>query len=284
VTSYEPSRESGVFVFPEPVVWSSPPANFKLSPDEVHVWRASLAPDKEVLERLESQLPPQERLRANQFAFTTDRDRFIAGRATLRQLLGAYLGRRPGELILEYGPHGKPVLRTQAPYWWIRFNLSHAHNVALYAFARGRELGIDLEKIQPEFPGHELAEHFFSPGELSELRGLPTGMRAQGFFTCWTSKEAYLKACGYGLTLPLNSFDTSSVPGFPRELRSADHRKWKLYPFEPAPEFVAAVVVEGVDWRVRHFDLAEPFPSSLVCVAAAGQTTRPSLESGGANV
>ena len=271
-------------MFPEPVVWSPPPVNFNLSPDEVHVWRASLAPDKEVLERLEALLAPQERLRANQFAFATDRGRFIAGRGILRQLLGAYFGQPPEELILEYGLHGKPVLRTKAAYWWMRFNLSHAQNVALYAFARGRELGIDLEKIQPEFPGHEVAEHFFSAGELSELRDLPAEMWTQGFFTCWTSKEAYLKACGYGLTLPLNSFDTSSVPGFPRELRSADHRKWKLYPFEPAPGFVAAVVAEGVDWRVRHFDLAAPFPSSLVCAAAAGQTTRPSVEPGGTNV
>ena len=271
-------------MFPEPAAWSPSPASFILSPGEVHVWRACLVPDGEVLDRLEVVLAPQERLRANQFAFAKDRDKFIAGRAILRQLLGAYLGRPPGELILESGPYGKPVLRTKAPDWWIRFNLSHAHNVALYAFARGRELGVDLERIQPDFPGHEVAEHFFSAGELSELRGLPAEMRAQGFFTCWTSKEAYLKACGYGLTMPLNSFDTSSVPGLSKELRSADHRKWKLYPFEPAPGFVAAIVVEGVDWRVRHFDLAAPFPASLVCVAAAGQATRPSVESAGANV
>jgi 4'-phosphopantetheinyl transferase len=204
---------------------------------------------------LEALLAPQERWRASQFASTTDRGRFVAGRAILRQLLGAYLGQPPGELIFEYGPHGKPALRTKPAYCWIHFNLSHAENVALYAFSRGRELGIDLERIQLEFPGHEVAEHFFSAGELSELRGLPDKMRAQAFFTCWTGKEAYLKACGRGLGA-LNSFDTASVPGRPKELETADRRKWKLYPFEPAPGFVAAAVVAGVDWRVRHFDFS----------------------------
>lgn len=259
-------------MFPEPVAWSLPPANFSLSPDEVHVWRACLVPGGGVLEPLETLLAPQERWRASQFAFATDRDRFIAGRAILRQLLGAYLGQPPGELIFEYGPHGKPALRAKAAHCWIHFNLSHAQNVGLYAFSRGRELGIDLERIQPEFPGHEVAEHFFSAEELSELRGLPPEKRAKGFFTCWTSKEAHLKACGYGLTVALNSSGTSSVPGRSKELRSADHRKWKLYPFEPAPGFVAALVVEGLDWRVRHFELAAPFPAPLVCVAAARQT------------
>jgi 4'-phosphopantetheinyl transferase len=272
--SSEASRESGVSVFPEPVVWSPPPADFNLSPDEVHVWRASLVPDREGVEGLEALLAPQERLRANQFAFAIDRDRFIAGRAVLRQLLGAYLGLPPGKLIFEYGAHGKPAQRTKASYGRIHFNLSHAQNMILYAFACERELGIDLEMIQPEFAAYEVAEHFFSAHELSELRALPPEGLAKGFFTCWTSKEAYVKARGYGLTVPLNRFDTSFISGRPKQLESADHKKWKLYPFEPGPEFVAAVVVEGDDCRMRHFDWVAAPPECLVGIAADGQTRR----------
>lgn len=241
-------------VFPESIAWSRPPAKFSLSPNEVHVWCASLVPAPEVLECLEALLAPHEKIRARQFAFATDQDKFIAGRGILRELLGAYVSQPAGELVFDSGAHGKPVLRTKASYPRIQFNLSHAQNVALYAFACRRELGIDLELIHADFAGQEVAERFFSAEELSELRALPVEVRAHRFFTYWTCKEAYLKARGYGLKVPLSSFDISPFPGWPKELQSADNRKWRLCPFEPAPGFVAAVVGEGDDWYMRHFE------------------------------
>ena len=96
----------------------------------------------------------------------------------------------------------------------------------------------------------------FSDHELMELRALPAELGAEGFFACWTRKEAYVKARGDGLQIPLNSFDVSLTPGRPAELHSPDSARWNLRSFQPAPRFVAAVVGEGGGWRLRHFEWA----------------------------
>ena len=152
-----------------------------------------------VLEKLEASLSPDERSRADRFHFPHDRYRFIAGRGILRALLGAYLDRDPKDLVFRYGPQGKPSLETNEDDHSVSFNLSHKQGLAVYAFARGRRLGIDLESISTAFPGEEIATRFFSPRELEELLALPPEARAEGFFLAWTRKEAYIKAlagCG----------------------------------------------------------------------------------------
>ena len=235
-------------------VWSSAPATLELSEDEVHIWRASLRPAPEVLQRLDATLAPDEESRAARFVFPEDRDDFIAARGILRELLGAYLMQPPASLEFQYGPRGKPALQTGDADRSIRFSVSHSHGLALYAFAHRHELGVDLEMIQPDFGGEEVAERFFSRRELAELKVLPAELRAEGFFACWTRKEAYVKARGEGLQIPLDSLDVSLTPGRPAELHSSDSARWSLHSFQPAPRFIAAVVGEGRGWRLRHFE------------------------------
>jgi 4'-phosphopantetheinyl transferase len=241
---------------PISAVWFSAPAKLELSEDEVHVWRASLRLAPEVLQRLGAALAPAEKSRAARFVFPEGRGDFIAARGILRELLGAYLQRPPASLEFEYGPRGKPALRPGDTGVSIRFSLSHSQGLALYALACRREVGIDLELVQPDFGGEAVAERFFSASELKELRALPRELRAEGFFTCWTRKEAYVKARGDGLQIPLDSFDVSLTPGLPAELHSSDSARWSLRSFQPAPRFVAAVVGEGEGWRLRHFEWA----------------------------
>ena len=124
----------------------------------------------------------------------------------------------------------------------------------MYAFALGREVGIDLEPIRPDFTGDDIAGRYFSHQELKELRALSPDLRPEGFFLCWTRKEAYLKARGEGLQVPLDSFSVSLTPGEPEVLESADSSRWSLRSFEPAPRYVAAVVGEGKGWRLRHWE------------------------------
>jgi 4'-phosphopantetheinyl transferase len=109
----------------------------------------------------------------------------------------------------------------------------------------GRELGIDVEKIRPQFVSEGIAERYFSVKEQRELAELPKELRDTAFFLCWTRKEAYIKAHGDGLQIPLDSFDVSFKPGEPEMLRSADSGRWSMRSFAPAPEFVAAIVAEG---------------------------------------
>jgi 4'-phosphopantetheinyl transferase len=235
-------------------VWPLPPTNLELAEDEIHVWRASLDLNKESLDRCASVLSQDEKLRASRFLFPHDRDHFVAARGILRELLGKYAGSSPALLQFQYGAHGKPALRSENGESPIRFNLSHSRGLAVYGFARHRELGIDLEPIRPEFSGEAIAERHFSPQELEEWHRLTPGLRAEAFFLCWTRKEAYVKARGEGLQIPLASFSVTLTPGQPEELQSVDSAKWHLHSFEPAPGYAAAIVGEEKDWRLLRWD------------------------------
>ena len=232
--------------------WSPRPAELHLAEVDIHVWRAFL--DSEDARRLEKVLTEDERARASRFVFPRDRDRFISGRGILRSILGQYLRRPASTIELTYEPAGKPRLRRLDFDPPICFNVSHSQGLAVYAFSRECEVGIDVEAIRSSDKGEQLAERFFSGKELAELRSLPVEMRDQGFFLCWTRKEAYVKARGAGLGIPLDSFDVSLTPGRPEELASSDSHHWMLRSFGPAEGCVGAVVAEGKNWGRRLWD------------------------------
>jgi 4'-phosphopantetheinyl transferase len=240
--------------------WSRSPDGPRCGQHEVHVWRASLDCDHAVLQALEATLSLDERARASRFVFARDRDRFVAGRGILRSILGQYTNRPETSLEFVYEPEGKPrldLLDSDPP---IRFNVSHSQNVAVYAVSERRELGIDVEAIRPDVIGEELAERFFSSRELAEFRSLPPEQRQEGFFLCWTRKEAYVKARGSGLGIPLDSFDVSLTPGRAEQLIAADAARWTVRSFHPADGYVGAVVAGGGSWNLQLFewDATEP--------------------------
>jgi 4'-phosphopantetheinyl transferase len=181
-------------------------------------------------------------VRAERFVFPRDKDYFIAARGTLRELLGQYLGRAPEEIELQTNKWGKPALKESGGEP-IHFNLSHSHGMAVYVFSQEGEAGIDIEKIRPELDAEEIAKRYFSENEIRELQSLRLELRTEGFFLCWTRKEAYVKARGEGLGIPLRSFEVSLTPGEPAILRSDDTAKWNLLSLLPFPGFVAACVV-----------------------------------------
>jgi 4'-phosphopantetheinyl transferase len=125
--------------------------------------------------------------------------------------------------------------------------------LALLAFALGRNLGIDVEFIRPEFPADEIAQRYFSPKEVMELRTLPPSLRAEGFYLCWTRKEAYIKATGEGLHVPLESFNVSLTPGRPERLESTDSGRWSMRSLYPDPFYAGALVAEGQQLRLRQW-------------------------------
>lgn len=224
-----------------------------LGTGEVHVWRTALdlAPDQ--VQRLRESLSPDERARAARFHFERDRVRFTVARAGLRALLGRYLGLAPSAIGFAYGDHGKPHLAAPAPAGDLRFNVSHSGGVALYAVARGREVGVDVEGHRADFATAEIAEGFFSLAERRALSALPAERRCEAFFACWARKEAYIKARGLGLSLALDGFDVSLAPGEPAALLAtrddpAERHRWSLHALDPGPGLAGAVVAEGRDW------------------------------------
>jgi 4'-phosphopantetheinyl transferase len=222
--------------------------------DEVQVWCANLDGRAANEELLFESLSREEKERAGRFVLAIDRSRFVAARGILRKLLGGYLHQSPTNVCIETARQGKPTVCNAlgASEARLRFNLSHSYGLALYAFSLEREVGIDIEKIMPEFEKEDLAERYFSKQEREDLRVMPRELRSEAFFRCWTRKEAYLKARGAGLYIPLDSFTVSLKQGEPAVLTSSDSENWKLYSLPPRPGFAAALVVEGPQCRVAY--------------------------------
>jgi 4'-phosphopantetheinyl transferase len=246
-----------------PASWQPPPERLLLGSDEVHIWRAGLEQPASVVAEFRRLLAVDERQRADRFHFKRDRDHFIVARGLLRTLLGRYLNTPPERLRFTYSSFGKPSLHEEcAGAETLRFNISHSKDLALYAFTRGREIGVDIEHIRADVEGEGIAERFFSPGEISVLRSLPADARARAFFDCWTRKEAYIKAHGEGLSLPLDGFDVSLAPGEPAALLSTLHdpaqaTRWSLRELSPADGYAAALAVEGHGWQLRCWQWGE---------------------------
>ena len=226
----------------------------RLPTSDVHVWLASL--DQLHVRQLAQTLSEEELARADRFHFHRDRERFIVCRGVLRTILSRYLCVEPCRLRICYGPYGKPYLEEEVEEDKLQFNLSHSRGLALYAFTRGRNIGVDLEYIRRMTDFGQIAARFFSRNENSALNALPESQRQEAFFNCWTRKEAYIKAIGNGLMHPLNSFDVSLAPGEPARLLNVEGdpqeaSRWSLKSLNPAPGYIAALAVAGHDWQLQ---------------------------------
>jgi 4'-phosphopantetheinyl transferase len=236
-------------------LWHLPPPDLALSSDDVHVWCASLEQPAERVRRLAQMLSSDETSRAGRFRFERDRRRFIVGRGVLRAILCRYLSIGPSQLRFSYGEHGKPSLPAGFGGDALRFNLAHSHELALYAFARDREIGIDLEHVHPLSDAEEIAARFFSVRENTELEAVPDCRKLEAFFTYWTCKEAYIKATGDGLAQDLDQFEVSLAPAGSARLLSVEGApeeaaRWSLKTLAPSTSYVAAVAVEGHNYQL----------------------------------
>jgi 4'-phosphopantetheinyl transferase len=199
-------------------------------------------------------LDSAERRRAASFAFDRDRRRYVAAHVLLRHTLAWFLDASPAALRMTSGPSAKPRLAS-APRD-VRFSLSHAGDRALLAVTTGREVGIDLELMRPD-PDLAQVARLFSPAEQGAIAALPMAARARAFLQCWTRKESFVKAIGAGLSFPLQGFTVSLEPG-PRRLVACPAapdqlERWMLTELQTGPATVAALTVEGEDWRVEEW-------------------------------
>ena len=229
--------------------WASVPER-TLESEDLHVLSASLDQPFRRLEALAMLLSPDEAERAGRYHFARDRDRFVAARGLLRSILGAYVGFAPERIAFRYGARGKPWLVSQITTADLRFNVSHSDGLALYAICRGRDVGVDVERVKPVADAERIAERFFSAREGAALRRLPPRERERAFFACWTRKESYIKATGDGLTCPLDAFDVSFLPGRAARLERVEGdpleaARWSLAELCPAVGYEAALAVAG---------------------------------------
>lgn len=190
-------------------------------------------------------LTPDERERAARLVDPAVGRRFAVGRGFLRRTLADLLGIAPEAVRLSYGERGKPHLHAAHGSDW-RFNLSHADDVLLLAACAGCEIGADVERVRPMVNMPTVARISFSEAERRALFALPPDDQLRAFYTCWTRKEAYIKAVGDGFALPLHDFSVTLRPDEAPRLLSAtgdDVTRWTLHHLEPAEGYVAAVCV-----------------------------------------
>jgi 4'-phosphopantetheinyl transferase len=230
-----------------------------LGPRDVHVWRIALVQPERVIEHYRELLAADEIERADRFYFAKDRTRFTVARGAMRHLLGTYLSLGPREISFTYGPQGKPDLAAPQSNSGLRFNLSHSGEIALLAVARNMELGVDVEQIRADFASGEIATRFFSPEECAKLAALNANQSVDAFFNCWTRKEAYIKARGEGLFIPLDSFEVAFAPGEEPALlqvKSGDDffSRWRFHALHPGAGYKAALAVEGSDHVLRLWE------------------------------
>jgi 4'-phosphopantetheinyl transferase len=229
-----------------------------LPENEVQLWRVDLEAVRADESRWQEVLSPDEKGRASRFHFLADRQRFVAARALLRKILAAYLNTGPASLNFSYSKREKPSLGGVHAASGVTFNVSHSGGIALYAFTVRREIGVDVEHMRNDFDVEPIAQRFFSARERGQLAALPKEERIDAFFRCWTRKEAYMKATGDGLSLPLSQFDVSLESVETNALLAtrpdaAEAERWLLREVPGGAGYRAALCVRGHDWILNHW-------------------------------
>ena len=238
--------------------WQRTSPNFEISSESLDVWRIPLTNDLPARDYSQL-LSPDEIDRANRFHFEVHRSHYMNCRASLRSILGRYLHRAPADVRFSYEVNGKPELVDEQNEQRLRFNVSHSSDLALLAVTGTRAIGVDLELVRDQPDCLELAKRYFSQREYQDLLTLNGEARQRAFFACWTRKEAFVKACGAGLSYPLSDFSVSVLPGSPamiEETKPGSHAalNWFLVGLEPGAGYVGAVVIEGQSCVVRRWD------------------------------
>lgn len=231
------------------------PVHADLGRDDVHVWRATLTGIDPA--RFEPTLSADEQERAARFRFARDRHRYVVTRGVLRALLGRYLNQAPERLRFCYGRRGKPALAAANGGTELRFNVSHADDLALVAITRERDVGVDVERVREHFEIEPLIESCCSPPEIAALGACRPQARRAAFFATWTSKEAYLKGIGDGLHFPPERLTVRfATDGRPPELMVDGTRveDWTLRTLDLERPYAAAVAAEGGDFLLSLAD------------------------------
>jgi len=225
--------------------------------DWVHVFCADVSLFSDHVDGFFGMLSENEQTKAGRFRYPKHRDNFIISRGLLRVILGHYSGSEPEELRFYHGPHGKPMLDGEYGQGHVHFSVSHSDQLVLYAIARGQEIGVDVERIRHDFLHEPITEKYFSPREAAFIRNSPSDVRNDVFFSCWTLKEAFIKATGRGFYLPLNQFEVALDPPQLVSIQgdSEAASRWFLHSLYPGAGYAAALAVECRHLQLKYWKL-----------------------------
>ena len=232
--------------------WPPSAAEVPALEDSAHVWTVRLDDATVDFDRGRDLLSPEEQARAARFKFERDRRRYLVAHIALHDILRRYLPSEPAHLSFDIGANGKPRLAQALASRGVEFNLSHSNEMALLAVCDKREVGVDIEYVKEDFEFQEVAERFFTPREVTAMGGLPASLQRQAFFKCWTSKEAFLKAKGTGLSGALDEVEIALTTA--EQVRiTADVPGWSLSELDPIDGYEAALVIAGAPVPICYY-------------------------------
>ncbi len=252
----------------------------RVDPQTVAVrWLAPGAVPADAWPLLTACLDAGERERAGRFHFAADRAAYVAAHALTRALLSQYAPRAPQDWRFAVGPYGRPEILPEAGDPPLRFNLSHNRGLVAVAVTHARDIGIDAEAVDAARLTLDLAAHTFAPAEVAQVRALPEAARTEALFAFWTLKEAYIKAVGRGLSLPLDSFAFSLAPTVIRftEACADDPATWRFERLSPTRSQALALAVrhpEPARVRVDAGEMSVPELLGLCAQAGPGRMSR----------
>ncbi|MBR1158102.1 4'-phosphopantetheinyl transferase family protein [Bradyrhizobium elkanii] len=222
---------------------------------EIHLWFARCDDVADDLLRFYRELLAAEEAKQEmKFYFPHDQRRYLVTRAMVRIILSRYYPAiNPRDWMFSLNAFGRPELASDHfAVTGLSFNISHTQGLIALAVARHRRLGVDIENVHARTISIDIADQFFSRVEIASLADTPKRMQQFRFFEYWTLKEAYIKARGMGLSLPLNQFsfhypqDGIVEMTIQQDLRD-DPSRWQLWQFRPVPEVLVALCAERTE-------------------------------------
>ncbi|WP_394748811.1 4'-phosphopantetheinyl transferase family protein [Spongiimicrobium salis] len=219
----------------------------ELLPSNVHIWNVSSLISEKQEQAYFNLLSEDEKYKASRFRFVKDRRTYITARGVLRCLSGAYLKEPPQDIDFDYEAYGKPQFRKPTS---LQFNVSHSENYIVIGFVQDHEIGVDIEYMKNNFDVMEVGRNFFSATELHTLESMGQKNQFEGFYRCWTRKEAFIKAKGMGLSFPLDAFSVTLNNDMIAQLietqwDTLEREKWDMFSFSPRKSCIAAIAVKG---------------------------------------
>jgi len=239
-------------------LWHAGPLTPDLPFDRLDVWRIHLNPVSSESHEYQV-LAPDEIARAERFHFEHHRLRYVNCRRSVRAILGRYLRVPPGDITFAYETNGKPEIVNGQNEQQLRFNVSHSSDLAILAVSCDRAVGADIEALRDQPDYLELAIRYFSDREYRDLAALSADRGQRAFFTCWTRKEAFVKACGVGLSYPLSEFSVSVRPDVGAAIEEIKLEpnavsRWSLIDVQPGDGYVGAVALGNPPCSVTRWN------------------------------
>lgn len=228
----------------------SGPDILPLPEGEAHLWIAQPDEIREpgLLARYQNVLDPTERRAHGRFHFEQHRHQYLVAHALLRWVLSRYVPGTPAAWRFERGVYGRPEISYACCSSKLRFNLSHTNGLVACAVVSGADIGVDVEEIRRRESLLKMADAVFSAQEADALRCVSKEAQVARFFDYWTLKEAYIKARGMGLALPLNGFSFHVVDGEPLRIGISpeledEAQGWSFFLLQPTTRHRAALAL-----------------------------------------